>query len=307
MTRGETHFRSIIGLAAAVFTMLAAGPVEASSCQGRIGAETIINGKTDYNPFSPSDLADDYRISISNTGGEPCVFALVFRSRAAVPKLGRLLSYRLANAAHSSLLTNAPAASAPAVRSNGPVPPSRTVQVNYRLVIPRGQFAAPGQLRDDVELELYAVGENGRLAGRPLQTTRLAIAYRVARVMSVNIKGGDTTTTVNFGTLARGQERSVDIQVRSNARYQLDVSSDNRGVLALTPKISGQHWFVPYTATLDRYPLRLRRGASLENLDPTRPGFDASHTLAVRIGNVRGKRAGRYEDVITVEIRGARL
>jgi len=38
---------------------------------------------------------------------------------------------------------------------------------------------------------------------------------------------------------------------------------------------------------------------------PTRPEADASHALNVTIGEVGQKRAGRYEDIITIEIKGA--
>jgi hypothetical protein len=123
----------------------------------------------------------------------------------------------------------------------------------------------------------------------------------------VNIKGADTTTTLSFGKLAEGQQRLVDIQVRSNSSYQLDVNSDNNGALALTPKVPGQIWSVPYAATLDGQPLRLTMGASLQNLPPTRPEQDASHRLKVTIGDTARKRAGRYEDVITIEIKGGGL
>ena len=50
------------------------------------------------------------------------------------------------------------------------------------------------------------------------------------------------------------------------------------------------------------------RGAmetALRAQPPTRPQSDASHDLTVTIGEVGQKRAGRYEDVLTVEIRAA--
>lgn len=308
MKRGGNRLCAILSLA--VFCLAASllnGHAAATPCQGQIGAETSIIGKTDYDPYSAVDLSDNYHISISNIGSEPCAFALIFRSHEAVPKLGNQVSYQLANAAHDALLTNAPAASAPTARSDGPVPPSQTAQIDYQLMIPRGQFAAPGQITDTVDLELYAVDESGGVISPPLQTTMLSIGYTVARAMSVNIKGGGTTTTMSFGALAEGQQQSVIIDARSNATYQLDVSSDNGGALILTPGIAGQDWSIPYAAMLDQQPLSLSQGASLQNLQPTQPGYDASHSLMVTIGDANRKRAGRYEDVITIEIRGAQF
>ena len=289
----------------AIIGTLMNGTSRAASCQGRLGIETNIVGKSNYDPFSPADLVDTYRISIRNTGSEPCLFALIFRSRANDLKLGNQLNYRLASADKSPLPTNAPAMTAATARSNRPILPAETAQFEYQLIIPRGQFAAPGQLRDTIGLELYAVDDGGRLAATPLETKPLSFSYDVERIMSVNIKGADTTTTLSFGKLAEGQQRLVDIQVRSNASYQLDVASDNNGVLALTPKVSGQIWSVPYTAALDGQSIRWTKGASLQNLPPTRPEQDASHSLKVTIGDASRKRAGRYEDVITIEIKGA--
>ena len=287
--------------------MAIASAAHATACRGQIGAGTTVTGKTDYNPFSPADVADSYQIGVTNTGADPCLYALVFRTRAVQPKLSGTLTYSLADRANALLLTNAPPAMAPAARLRTPLAPAATTQIEYRLSIPRGQSAAPsGAYRDTLDLELYAVDESGRLLGAPLQAATLAISYAVARVLSLNIKGADAITMAGFGTLAEGQQRTVEIQARSNQGYRLAVSSDNRGVLTLTPKVPGQSWTVPYAATLGGRPLDLA-GAPILLLDypPTRPESDASHLLTVSIGDVGQKRAGRYEDVITIEIKGA--
>ena len=297
--------RWLITIAAGALAAIAS-PVHAAVCRGQIGAGTTVTGKTAYNPFSPAEITDSYQIGISNTGADPCLYALVFRSKAVQPRLGGTLLYGLADRANAALLTNAPSVMAPAARLRTPLAPAATTQIEYQLAIPRGQYAAPaGSYRDTLELELYALDESGRLVGAPLQATTLSVSYAVARVLSVNIKGADATATVGFGTLAKGQQRTVEVQTRSNEGYRLEVLSDHRGVLALTPKVPGQDWTVPYAATLGGRPLDLAGGASLLDSPPTRPESDASHLLTVSIGDVGQKRAGRYEDVITIEIKGA--
>ena len=287
--------------------LVAVAPVaHAAVCRGQIGAGATVTGKTAYNPFSPAGVSDSYKIGISNTGVNSCLYALVFRSKTVQPKLGGMLIYSLGDLANAVLLTNAPSAMAPAARLRTPLAPAATTQVEYQLSIPRGQSASPaGSYRDTLDLELYALDESGRLSGAPLQTTTLSISYAVARVLSVNIKGADATTMVGFGTLAKGQQRTVEIQARSNQGYRLEVSSDHRGFLALTPKVGGQDWTVPYAATLGGRPLDLAGGPILLDCPPTRPESDASHLLTVSIGDVGHKRAGRYEDIITIEIKGA--
>ena len=297
-------FRTALAIAGAA--LMTPGAADAAACQGQIGAGTSITGKTAYDPFSPANAAGTYQIAITNSGAAACAYALIFRNKAAYTRLGSTLAYSLADGGSPSLMTSAPAAMAPAARSKGVIAPGGSGQIEYQLIIPRGQFAEPGTYQDNADLELYALDETGRLGASPLQTTALQISYTVQRVLSVNIKGADASmTTLRFGTLSKGEERTVEIQARSNLSYQLDVASGNRGSLMLTPTVPGQDWAVPYTAALGGRVLSLSGGTSLQNLPPTRPEADASFPLTVTIGKVAQKRAGRYEDVLTIEIKGA--
>lgn len=299
------RWRAGLGIATLLAGLAGQGSADASECRGRIGSETSISGRTAYDPFSPMDVTDDYRITVGNTGAAACAFGLLFRSQAGQAMLGGTLAYDITGSGGSSLLTGATAAMAPLARLTAPLAPNASDAIPFQIVIPRGQFAAPGAYRDTALLELYALDTAGRPIGGALQTATLAIGYTVPRLLSVNIKGGGTATTVAFGALSQGQQRTVVIESRSNQTYQLDAASDNRGVLALAPKIPGQNWSIPYTASFAGRPLNLAGTSGLRTLPPTRPESDASFPLTVTIGEVGQKRAGRYEDVITVEIKAA--
>lgn len=304
-----TLLRTLIAALAlgAAAVLLWPGLARAASCQGQIGAGTSITGKTAYDPYSPTPVSDTFQITVRNIGDDACSYALIFREQKRRLRLGGVLAYGLADEGGRPFLTDMPPAAAPALCTRTPLPPSGTAEIAYQVQIPRGKFAAPGTYRDAVDVELYALDGGGGLVMPPLQTTALSITYTVAQVMSVNIKGGGAATTLNFGALRKGQQMSVDIQARSNEPYQLYVTSDNGGALVLTPKVSGQDWRVGYTASLGGAALNLSRGSSLRNQPAVRPEQDASHELTVTAGDVAQKRAGRYEDVITVEIRGANL
>jgi hypothetical protein len=299
------------GAGAASLLLLAVLPAigtgaHAADCRGEIRGGTAIAGKTAYNPFSPVEISDQYRIVIANIGSGDCRYGLVFRSGAAQPKLGQALSYQITDQAHRELISNLPAAAAPIARSGAPLGASQTAQIAFEIRIPRGQCAAPGaSYSDRLELDLHAIDETGRADGPVLQSTALSISYAVEQVLSVNIKGAQSTTTLDFGALAKGQQRTVEIQARSNQSYQLNVTSDNNGALALTPKVAGQDWRVPYTLSLGGQQVDLARTGMLTIQPPTRPEADAGHMLRVTIGDVGQKRAGRYEDVLTIEIKGA--
>jgi hypothetical protein len=295
----------LVRLAAVAAMLLTSSQAMGAECLGSIGPETSITGKSEYDPFGPADLAESYPLSVTNTGASACSFGLVLRARTTRPQLGGTLAYVLADADGAPLVPGAPDNLSPPARIRGQLAPSARGEAEIQVLIPRGQFAAPGVYRDTLDLELTALDASGRAQGASLHSTTLAISYSVPRIMSVNLRGGELMTTLGFGVLATGQQRGVEIQARSNEGYQLDVSSDNRGVLALTPKPPGQNWTVPYTATLGGAPLDLTGRGALRGLPPTRPESDAAYPLTITIGEVGQKRAGRYEDVITIEILSA--
>jgi hypothetical protein len=292
----------VLRLAAAVL-LLGCAPAMAAECQGSIGSETSITGKTEYDPYRPSDIADSYRLTVRNTGAAACSFGLAFRTRTPRPQLGGTLTYALVDGNDAPLLPNTAGGTAPSTRLRGQLEPAAQGQIEFQVIIPRGQFAAPGLHRDTLDLELYSLDPTGRPQGASLHTTPLAIAYSVPRVMSMNLRGGELATTLSFGILATGQQRSVEIEARSNDGYQIDVASDNYGALTLTPAPPGQKWNVPYSVTLGGQRLDFSGAARLTSLPATLPANDAAYPLIVTIGDIGQKRAGRYEDVITLEIR----
>jgi hypothetical protein len=301
-----TLLRMLFIAATALAVSLASHSARAAPCQGQIGPETNIAGMSQYDPFSPVPIADSFHIPIRNRGDEACSYALVFRSEKPELRFGDTLTYALTDG-RQTLVALPGEATPPLARTKRPLAPADTERIGYHVQIPRGQSAAPGTYHDTIGLELYALESDGSLSGPPLHNSKLTISYTIIRAMSVNIKGGGTSTTIDFGVLSTGQHRSVDIEARSNEAYQFRVSSDNGGVMALTPPVSGETWRVDYGAALDGETLDLASGQNLHSQPPTRPGTDASHVLTVTVGDTTAKRAGRYEDIITIEIRGTAL
>lgn len=285
----------VMFFAAAVPGMLQA------ACKGKIGNGTITSDQMLYDPFNPSDTADKLKLSIRNTGDEACGYALAFRTPGGSAKLGKILTYFLTGLNGRPLLIDAMTKVPAASQLAAPVPVDGTDDFSYRVVIPRGQFAAPGYYVDTLTLELYALDSVGQVGSMPLDSTTLQLSYTVLQILSVNIKGAGTTTTVDFGELTMGKQKTVIIQARSNHSYDLNISSSNYGAMALTPPVPSQNWSVGYEARFNNRPLDLNKGTSMQKLPPTY-GEEASHKLEVTVGDVARKRAGEYKDVITVQI-----
>ena len=284
-----------------IFLAAAAPGTLQAACMGKIGNGTNVTGQTPYDPFNPSDTTDELKLNIRNTGDVACGYALAFRTPGGSAKLGKILTYFFTGLNGRPLLIDAMAKVPAASQLAGPVPVDGAEDFSYRVVIPRGQFAAPGSYADTLTLELYALDNAGKIGRSPVDSTTLRLSYTVPQLLSVNIKGAGTTTTVDFGELTMGEQKTVTIQARSNHSYDLNISSGNHGAMTLTPPVPGHYWSVGYEARLNNLLLDLHNETSVQKLPPTH-SEDASHKLEVTVGDVAKKRAGKYEDVITVQI-----
>lgn len=283
--------RSLLpGMMALAVLAMSAEPAEA--CSGTISGGTLVTGSTAYDPYSAASNVGTYYLKVTNRTGN-CRYIVVFRTGSLAPKLGSTLNYTIA--------------------ASGPSPtlPSNAVwQAAYNITIVPRQFAAPGTYSDGtMYADLYVADSSGNLTNTRSDYKRLDIDYTVNAVMSVNIAGApiNTSTTVHLGTLAKGMQATVGIEARGNQAYQLGITSDHNGVMVLTSGVMGQTWTVPYTATLGGKALNLAAGATIANQPATHPASDASYPLVVTIGEASAKRAGLYQDTITIAISAMKL
>ena len=287
-----------------LFAAAAASGTAQAACTGKISKGTTVSGQMSYDPFNPSDMTEELKLSVRNTGDEACGYAFVFRTPGGTAKLGKILSYVLTSSNGRPLLIDATANIPAAALLPGPIPVNTTEDFTYRIVIPRGQFAAPGNYADTLTLELYALDSAGQPKSASVDSTTLQLSYTVPQILSVNVKGAGTTTTMDFGELSTGEQKAVIIQARSNRSYDLNVSSENHGVMVLMPPVPNRKWSVGYEAELNSQRLDLHSGSSVQKLPPTH-SEEANYSLKVAVGDVSKKRAGKYEDVITVQINAA--
>jgi hypothetical protein len=156
---------------------------------------------------------------------------------------------------------------------------------------------SPGSYSQPVELRLQAASSGEGLAAAPSQTGLITIACRVAEHLGVNIAGGGTSTTIDFGVLAQGQTRRVVIQTRSNRTFSLKVTSANGGALAMAEPYA--QWRIPYRMELDG-----RESAPPATIGPYAATVLSGNNVeaSFTIGDVSGKRAGLYTDCVTIEI-----
>lgn len=185
------------------------------------------------------------------------------------------------------------------------------LQIPYSLAT-TPSLKPPGLYVDNLVVSVFG-GAIGSLVS-PDATAHLGVATTVPRDIELSLvpSGGgfdpnSTAQTLDFGTLAQGMARSLDLRVLSNAGYVVTFSSQNNGNLVLSGS-GGQDpsTRVPYRVTVNSAAQNLAGSAT--NPVPVATGWGQTTTsgivnpVLITIGDVSGKVAGRYSDNITVTV-----
>lgn len=176
---------------------------------------------------------------------------------------------------------------------------------NFDVIVYQGQLVAPGVYSDLVTLTVYDSSD-----GAPTTTDQepLPISVTVAPFVSIAVvdTGGlfdpaSDNILVDFGSLALGIQRSLDLLVVANIDYVVTVDSTNQGSLALLPPGDGST--VPYAFEVDGITQDLSGGSAqvLTGSGPT-PLAGNRHTFTFEIGDPTGATSGVYEDNLTITV-----
>jgi hypothetical protein len=274
------------------------------ACDGRMEGATHSISIGDYDPFDAADFRRRQTLTVRNTGNEQCSFVVGFWRQPAEGRLSWFLSYKIENASGAALLSNNPPTTSGVPHLSFPnIQPSQTVSADYYITLPRGQYAWPGSYYDnDAKLALHSRTSQGAINAGALDVDDLRIEQRVMASVGINVAGGGLTTTLNFGELANGKERSVLLQTRANHAYQLALRSTNGSRLKLDPEVPGQTWSIPYSLRVNSQSVSLHAVALLGRSRPSDWGGEESHALSFRIEDAGDRRAGLYRDTVTVEV-----
>lgn len=272
------------------------------SCSGRLDGAPQAGGG-EYDPFDALDFRRRQSITVRNTSGEMCDFVVGFKRQPAEGRLAPFLQYRVEDAEGVSLLAEQkPSDGAPHIIVKN-VAAYQTASVHYYLVLTRGQFAYPGRYDDnDVTLTLQTRSSSGVIGQAEEDSKILLISQIVRASVNVSIAGGGLTTTLSFGSMSKGQERSIAIQTTANHSYSLVLKSANNSVMKIEPEITGQNWGIPYSLRINSQPTTLTSTVFIpKNVSPLTLGRE-THLLTFRIEDILNKRAGFYRDIITLEV-----
>lgn len=297
--------RVFLPAALALFVLSLTAQTASASCEARLQSGPASASLT-YRPFEPTPAILDLTLRVELTDGHACDLGVAFFSgqQEARDATGSTLDYQAQSRSGDQLMnqgTAPPASPAglavlrlPRLKGGG------IRSATARLVVPQGQIPRPGSYTDAVRIALYDLGKDKLLA----DSTVLPVAISVEPVLRLSLAGGGQDASVDFGRMTDGESRVVLLRARSNAGFDLTLSSDNSGAMHLHPPVNdGRVWAVSYTVAVN--------GGAAVSLDRPRvvPVTSEATQLAgltlpveVVLGSTRSLRAGTYRDVVTIAI-----
>jgi hypothetical protein len=265
--------------------------VSARACQ--INEVTLSAPSMTHDPFAAQSEVGIVSLSFTTIG--PCVgqAALVDPSGAPLVQV-QAGDLRLDfTASQSSLVSSTVPFTAPA----GP----SAVHLTWRIMPERSVITPPGAARAMLTAQI-----NSDALSAPISKTTILEVVTPPRAQ-VNIAGASgrfgaqSISVVDFGVLQSGLSRRVFVQVRANTAATLVLSSRNGGVLRneTLPEAAP----IDYRASLDGQLLPANLTAQFA-VAPPRTMDGVSLPFDMTIGTVEGAMAGRYSDVITIDVFG---
>jgi hypothetical protein len=273
-----------------------------TDCRVRINATPagswMIQG---LDPFDGAIPEATFGVTFTNEGSGQCRFTPIFQldqppfglSRGT----GKSIAYALLNMTDSQDVTPR-AGRSQRTLSQGllVLAPSESTTVLYKLVADPDEVRDAGTFTEDVTLE--AQDESFRSVGG----ARLVLGINVLPSARIGLAGAyaihDGKAVVNLGELRQGPA-PVPLQLRVNAtgRYDLHVISANAGRL----RLGSTEWNVPYSISIGGNSVNLAGAGTLSGA--TSDGFQRdSLPIHFTVGDVSGKRAGVYSDVLSISV-----
>ena len=284
---------------------LYSGSVFAEGCQvsitGGAPALTVAN----FDAFATAATTQSYAFTLALSGGE--CNAAVLRLGDGQGDTGFKPAFSLSSG--SSTLFNSASATGNSSDLSLTLSATSTQQsIPLTLTIPGGSVTSPGTHNKSLTIDLVSV--NGVAVSGPGQLSTINVSIVTASTLSGGFSGttaGQFTQSLDLdlGELQKEITSSLgNFTVKSNASYQLTMSSTHQGQLVMSASGSS----VPasslgYALTLDGLNIALSNGSQTVNDRPATPQSGVTHSLWLTvIDDPDLVRAGTYSDTVTIDV-----
>lgn len=287
-------------LAAGAACNVMATPLPGGTCELNILPSSSSWSISGYNPFSTSPLSATYSVTFSNTGGADCRFRVAFQTQSqpfGLAGAGQTLPYTLVD--NTDNVNASPfGGTTPLVLQRGfTLAPGAQQTINYSYIVNLAVLPTDGDFEQD--LFIQALDGVQIVNEKPIVLTLNVAPSAVIGLRGAFLAGLHGGAYVDFGPLRPGPQLTLlALYVQSTGGYRVDVESANQGNLRLR---GASQWQIPYTMAIGGNPLNL---ASSQHFDAPRLATARQDLLPMSftVGDTALKRAGRYEDVITLSV-----
>lgn len=282
---------------------LTAAPAWATGNDCDLSARPIGGGAlVSYDPFSPINTVITLDLEVRNDADHAC------NARFYVAPRDSRLQLHYGTSALNYRMDGAQTGGSPLPNGWGPFnahPPAHgTDTVHVQFTIQPQQIVPPGIYTS--ELTIAGIGE----ASRPVVVTGdgAILRAKVPSKVDMSISGTAASSlpighmapaSIDFGIAHTGDVGRVFVNVWSNGPVTISLDSANHGVLrhVVNPAVPP----IPYRATFDGAAINLSATYSAQRTPPASL-VGASYPLVVTLGDVSHKFAGKYRDVVTINV-----
>lgn len=292
--------------AMALATLAVARTATADPCNATL-TQTSAAPSITYDPFDGTPGDTTLNVEIVNASDEPCTVALAVGqvsggAERLFTNVAAKLRY-LVKQQGAELANDLSSPSGLAVVDGGV---GKRQTLSFSIEVPAGQIAPAGTYTDVVQLRAFDLTGGRRSQLGPDRAIQATVVVQPRA--QVNIAGASGAFAgrfgvgrIDFGQMEDGAERNAFVQVRATSPVTITLSSQNRGRL-LQKVLRDQVLGVPYTLRLDGTPIDLVSGSSSLTRTPPIALEGASYPLSIRLGDVTGRRAGEFQDLITIDV-----
>lgn len=253
-----------------------------------------------YNGFETGAAAEDIRLNLLNTGDSLCQGKIVFDNLQGEFNLrnrrGEALSFNIAkDRSLNEIVFDSKLQNLSGIEVR--IPPRETVQLTPVFVIPPHQPGSSGLY----ENQLLARFKNQVMSEIDVETI-LPVSVHISPVVQANFIGvsraGRKTSSLDLGELYPGLEQNFGLQLRSNSYVDLQITSENRGVLQ---HVTDDNSKIPYQLYVGGEDLNLSQAETL-TLPARLTHNGTTNPVQIKINEFSEVAAGDYSDTILIRI-----
>jgi spore coat protein U-like protein len=263
-----------------------------------------------YGVFDSGQYAQAVYFKVRLTG-DPCQFFVTFGGTAGSERRaahgGDSLGFELYDSVvRRTALRDLPAATASEVLQGAFGLGETVKELSYVVLVPSEQVRPPGIYTQPIRITVYQ-GTRDNFVEKDAKIVVFSVSVDSVAEMSLGEPGAPFDATVkghrlDFGGLAKGKAKGLDLRVRSNTGYHVTLESENGGVMKNTDP--HQPATIPYSLEIGGIAInsgRAQQTVLSRSKRLTDPNGDL-HQLMVTIGQVGNAPAGTYQDNLAVTV-----